>query len=109
MNDAPISDLSRKDSIKTENQLMDFSDSSWQDSLDTGRSTESYIIFYQGGQIDHVTHVLGPGSQSSGESEYNAACTAGIALSRFRMLIYEFLNKDTDIVSEEAPLIILDS
>ena len=28
-------------------------------------------------------------------------------LSLFRMLIHEFLNKDTDIVPEEAPLIIL--
>ena len=29
INDAPVSDLLRKSSIKTENQLMDFSDSSW--------------------------------------------------------------------------------
>ena len=39
MNDAPVTDLLRQDSIKTENQLMDFSDSSWQDCPDTGRST----------------------------------------------------------------------
>ena len=32
-----------------------------------------------------------------------------MALSHFRMLIHEFLNKDTDIVPEEAPIIILDS
>ena len=30
-------------------------------------------------------------------------------LSHFRMLIHEFLNKDTDIVPEEAPMIVLDS
>ena len=30
-----------------------------------------------------------------------------MALSRFRMLIHEFSNKDTDIVPEESPLIIL--
>ena len=30
-------------------------------------------------------------------------------LAHFRMLIHEFLNKDTDIVSEEYPLIIFDS
>ena len=29
MNDAPVSDLLRQDSIETENQLMDFSYSSW--------------------------------------------------------------------------------
>ena len=52
-------------SIKTENQLMDLSDSSWQDCPDTGRSTGSYIIFYQDGKIEHGTHVPVPVSQSS--------------------------------------------
>ena len=42
-NDAPVSDILRQASIKTENHLMDFSDSSWQDCPDTGRSTGSYI------------------------------------------------------------------
>ena len=31
-----------------------------------------------------------------------------MALAHFRMLIHEFLNKDPDIVPEEAPLIVLD-
>ena len=88
---------------------MDFSDYSWKDCLETGRSTGAYIIFYQGGQIDHVTHVPGTVAQSSSESEYNAACTAGISLAHFRMLINELLNKDTDIVPEESPMIVLDS
>ena len=52
---------------------MAFSDSSWQDFPDTGRSTGAYIILYQGGPIDHGTHVPGPVAQSSAESEYNAA------------------------------------
>ena len=38
MNDAPVTDLLRQASIKTENHLMDFSDSSWQYFPDTGRS-----------------------------------------------------------------------
>ena len=32
-----------------------------------------------------------------------------MALAYFRMLIHELLNKDPDIVPEEAPLIVLDS
>ena len=32
-----------------------------------------------------------------------------MALAHFRMLIHELLNKDTDIVPEEDPLIVLDS
>ena len=98
MNDAPVTDLSRKANIKIKNHLMAFSDSSWQDCPETGRITGAYIIFYQGGPIDHGTHVPGPVAQSSVESEYNAACTAGMALAHFRILIHELLNKDPDIV-----------
>ena len=94
LNDAPVTDLLRQANIKTKNHLMDFSDSSWQDCPDTGRSTGAFIIFYQVGTIDHGTHVPGPVAQSSAESEYNAACTAGMALAHFRMLVHELLNED---------------
>ena len=96
-NEAPLSDLLRQANINTDNQLMAFSDSSWQDCPDTGRITGAYIIFYQGVKIDHSTHVPGPVSQSSAESEYNAARIAGMALAHSRMLIHEFFNKNTDI------------
>ena len=76
---------------------------------DTGRSIGAYIIFYQGVTIDHGTPVPVPVAKSSTESGYNAACTAGMALAHFRMLINELLNKDPDMVPEEAPLIVLDS
>ena len=88
---------------------MNVPDSSWQDCPETGRSTVVYIIFYQGGPIDHGTHVPGPVAQSSAESEYNAACTVGMALAHFRMLIHELLNQDPDIVPKEASLIVLNS
>ena len=88
---------------------MDFSGSSWQDFPDTDRSTGAYIIFIQGGQTQNGTHVPGPDAKSSAKSDYNAACTAGMSLAHFRMLIYELLNKDTDIVPQEDPLVILDS
>ena len=98
INDAPVTDLLRQSSIKNENHLIAFSGYSWQDFPDTDRSTGAYIIFYQGGTIDHGTHVPGPVSQSGAESEYNAAFTAGMALANFMMLIHEFLNKDPDKV-----------
>ena len=69
---------------------MDFSNSSWKDCPDTGRSTGAYIILYQGGPIEHGTNVTVPVAQSSAESEYNAAYTAVMALAHFRMLIHEF-------------------
>ena len=88
---------------------MAFSDSSWQDFPYTGRIIGSYIMFYQVGHIDHVTHVTGPVAQYSAESEYNAACTAGMSLTHFSMLIREFLNEDLDMVLKKATLILLDS
>ena len=69
MNDSPVTNLLRQDSIKTKNHLIAFSDSSWQDFPDTIRSTGAYIIFYKGGRIEHGTHVTGPVAQSSAESE----------------------------------------
>ena len=88
---------------------MEFSGSSWQDCPDTRRSTGAYIIFYQGGTIDHGTHVKGPVAQPSAESEYNEACTAGMDLAHFRMLVHELLNEDPYMDPKEAPLIVLDS
>ena len=102
LNDAPVTDLLRQANIKTKNNLMAFSDSSWQDCPDTGRSTGAYIIFYQGVPIDHGTHVTVPVAQSSAESEYNAACTARMALTHCRMLVAELLNEDPGPMSDWA-------
>ena len=108
LNDAPVTDLLRQANINTKSHLIAFSDSSWQDCPDTGRSTGAYIIFYQGGPIYHGTHVPGPVAKSSAEIEYNAACTSAMALAYFRMLVHELLNLDPDMVPKEAPLIVLD-
>ena len=43
---------------------MDLSESSWQDFPSTVRITGAYIIFYQGGNIDHGAHVTVPVDQS---------------------------------------------
>ena len=62
------------------------SDSILQDFPDTGIITGSYILFFQGGPIYHCTHVPGPVAQSSAESYYNSACTAGMSIANFIML-----------------------
>ena len=63
MKDRPLYDLLRQAIINTDNQLMGFSDSSWKYFPDTGRSIRAYMIFYQGGTIDHDTHIPGPVAQ----------------------------------------------
>ena len=42
---------------------MAFSDSIWKDCSDNGRIKVAYIIFYQGGKIEHGTHVPVPVAQ----------------------------------------------
>ena len=58
----------------------------------------SIYYFYQGGPMDHSTYVPGPVAQSSGESEYNAACTTGMDQAHFRIINNELLNKDPYMV-----------
>ena len=65
MENAPLSGLLRQDNIDTKKELMALSDSSCKYFPDTGGSTGAYIIFYQGGPIDHSTHVPGPVAQLS--------------------------------------------
>ena len=96
--DEPIYDLLRQDIINTENQLMVLSDYIWQNCPDNCRSTGEYILFYQGWTIDYCIHVTCPVSQSSSESNYNAACTKLMPLAHYRMLNIELLNKYPDLV-----------
>ena len=59
--------------------MVTFTDSSWQDCIDTGRSTGGYIIFKSGGPVDHRCHLPIPVALTAGEAEYlvaSVACTA---------------------------------
>ena len=77
--------------------------------VQTLEEVQEHIIFFQGGPIDHGTHVQGQVAQSIAEIEYNTVCNAGMALAHFRMFIHELLNKDQYIVPERAPLMIFDN
>ena len=87
---------------------MVFSDSRCQDCPYTGIVIGSYILFYQGLPIDYCTHVTGTVTQFISESEYNAACTAIMVVSHFRIINNELTNKYLDVVPEQAAIILLD-
>ena len=53
---------------------------------DTERITGAYVVIYQGGKIDHCTHIPYSVAQYSAESDYNPTCTEGMALSRFSIM-----------------------
>ena len=67
-----------------------FSDTSWQDCPDTGRSTCGYKIFVQGGIIDAQSTMPVPVALSSTEAEYMGACNLGAMICHLRDLTYEF-------------------
>ena len=60
---APLSVILIKDNIKTDSQLVVLSGFIWKEFSYTGIISGAYIVFYQGGKIDHCTHVPGPVSK----------------------------------------------
>ena len=72
--------------------MITFSDSSWNDCVDTGRSKGGHITFIQGGADDYGSHLPVPVAMSSGEAEYISAAIACMRGSHLRMLIYDFKN-----------------
>ena len=58
----------------------------------------SSIVFYQGGPIDHCTHVIVTVAQSSSESYYNVEWTSIMAIAHFRMLNNDLMEKDPYMV-----------
>ena len=68
---SPVYKLLTSNNIKTiEESIIIFTDSSWNDCVDTGRSTGGYISFSQGGPTDYGSHLPVPVAISSGEAEY---------------------------------------
>jgi hypothetical protein len=66
-----------------------FSDSSWNDDQDTGRSMGCFLIAYTGGIIDHSSNFPDPVALSSAKVEYNEGCIAMMAASHLCMLLCE--------------------
>ncbi|MGH7954439.1 MAG: reverse transcriptase domain-containing protein [Gloeomargaritales cyanobacterium] len=110
LQDAPVTKLLQDNNITPRRDLFSFSDSSWQDCPDTGRSTGSYLVFYQGGVVDHSSFIPEPVAMSSGEAEYNAACVTCMATSHIRMIVNEMSSLNcADPQKQEPVLIILDN
>ena len=84
----PIHQICKSNDIMM-SEITSFSDASWQDCPDTGRSTIGYKIFFQGSLIEWGTSVPVPVAMSSSEAEYMGACTACMAMAHLKMLIQD--------------------
>jgi hypothetical protein len=89
LSQAPLVAMLRGQQIEQVHPFFGFSDSSWNDDADTGRSTGCFIIIYMGGIVDHSSNMPEPVALSSAEAEYNEGCVAFMAASHLRMLLCE--------------------
>jgi hypothetical protein len=96
MSEAPIARLLFEHGVDPLVPLITFSDSSWQDCADSGRSTGGYHIFMQGGIVDSASCMPDPVALSSAEAEYNMVCVATTATNPVAMLVQELRDNDPD-------------
>ena len=76
--------------------LILFTDSSWQDCPDTGRSTGGLLLYHQGGLVDGGSFVPNPVALASTEPEYNALAHAMQDTIGTRQLIQELYGNHPD-------------
>ena len=101
---SPIYKTLKESNIETSDKtVITFSDSSWNDCIDTGRSTGGYITFIQGGTADYGSHLPVPVAMSSGEAEYIAAAVACMKASHIRMLVYDLRNLGMEDYNGDLP------
>ena len=108
---SPVHQICQRLKIPT-TDIVAFTDSSWQDCPDTGRSTTGFKIFVQGGLVDAQSTMPVPVALSSAEAEYMGACNAGAMLSHLRELKYDFeylgtQAYDLEGTTESIPSIVL--
>ena len=90
--------------------------SSWNDCINTGRSTVGNISLIQGGTADYSSRLPVPVAMSSGEAEYILAAVACMKAHHLRMFVYDlrFLGCDSyydgdDLKCEPSRIIVDDA
>jgi len=86
---SPLITMLQSQEIKQEEVFFGFPDSSWNDDINTGRSTGCFIITYMGRIVDHSSNMPDPVALSSAEAEYNEGSVAFMAASHLLMLLCE--------------------
>jgi hypothetical protein len=89
----------KKEKHKQNHPLFAFSDSSWDDDVDHGRSTGCYIIIYMGGVVNHSSNLPNPSALSSAEAEYNEGCLTMMATTHLCMLLAELEGTNDESLS----------
>ena len=76
--------------------ILLFTDSSWQDCVDTSRSTGAFVVYVFGSFVDGASFVPVPIALSSAEAEYNAAAFAITATIHLKQVFNSLLGRHPD-------------
>jgi hypothetical protein len=111
MNDSPAQMICKQHKV-TPTEIIGFSDTSWQDCPDTGKSTCGFKVFVQGGLVDAQSTMPVPVALSSAEAEYMGACNLGALVCHLRDLLYDFeylgtSTYDVNGTTESVPTVLL--
>ena len=110
INMSPVTRLLSSNGISLDNPLITFSDSSWNDDIDTGRSTGCFMIIYMGGVVEHSSNMPDPVALSSAEAEYNEACLACMATAHLRQFLEDLeLHLDDEKRSKKPIQVFIDN
>ena len=87
---SPIFPIVKALTSETTYKTVTFTDSSWQDCIDSGRSTGLYAIFHHGNLIDYASFLPKPEAMSTAEAEYSTAEIAAMASAHVRYVNNDF-------------------
>jgi hypothetical protein len=107
---SPITRLLSSNGISLDYPFITFSDSSWNDDIDTGRSTGCFMIICMGGVVEHSSNMPDPVALSSAEAEYNEACLACVATVHLKQFLEDLeLHLDVEKKSKKPIQVFIDN
>ena len=112
---SPLFQLLKNNNIQIiDDTILTFTDSSWNDCVDTGRSTGGNLSLTQGDAVDYSSHLPVPEAKSSREAEYISVAVACMKTGHLRMLVYDLRymgikSYDGDNLKYEPSRIIVDN
>jgi hypothetical protein len=101
---SPVPRLLSSNGISLDNPLCTFTDSSWNDDIDTGSSSGCFMIFYMGGVVEHSSNMPDPVALSSAEAEYTEACLACMATAQLKQFLEDLELPFADDKKSKKPI-----
>ncbi len=106
----PTTRLLSSNRISSENLLCTFTNSYWNDNINTGRSLGCFMIFYMEDLVEHSSNMPDPVALSSTKAEYNEAYLACMATAHLKQFLEDLeLSFADDKISKKQIQIFIDN